>query len=123
MKVLPSITKEGTYNSETMDIKNLISIVENSELDKFKIFNITYHLLGNDNDRFYLDVRREKVKEYDCDVISYKLDLDGFTTMIFYLIGDEVKILFVSELFNTLPKSMEEDYLRVKYGYGNHLEA
>lgn len=113
MKILPSIKQEGVYGFETMDIPNLIALVEDSDLNKLKVFNITYQLLGNDNDRFSLEVQKENVREFDCDVISYKLNLDGVTTMIFYLVGDEVKFVYVSDLFDELPKSFEEDFLKV----------
>lgn len=110
--LLPSIREEGIYNYESMDVPNLISIIENSDLDKFVVFNITYNLLGDGLDRFSLEVQKEKVAEFDCDVISYKLDLDGTTAIIFYLVGSEIKFLFVSEVFSNMSKNFEEEFLK-----------
>lgn len=107
----PSIKLNGVYNYETMDIPNLISLVEESDLDKVSIFNITYQLLGNSSDRILLEVREENVSSLDCNVISYKLNLDGTTSVIFYLIGDKVQFVFVSEIFKRIPRGLEEEFL------------
>ena len=117
MKVLPSVKVAGVYNYETMNIPNLISIIENSDLDKMVVFNLTYHLLDEEKDRFTLEVQKENVPEVDCEVLAYRLFLDGTVVCIFYVLGDEVRFLFVSEMFQQVPKSFEEDLLRVANGF------
>ena len=112
MSIKPSIKREGIYNYETMDIPNIINLVEESDLDKLVVFNITYQLLGSSSDRISLEVQKENVSDLDCEVISYKLDLDGTTSLIYYLIGEEVKFLFVSKIFNKIPSDVEEGFLR-----------
>lgn len=116
MRVYPSIKEVGTYNYETMDIPNLINVIENSDLDKIEIFNMTYHLLDEEKDRFTLEVQKENVPEFDCEVLSYRLFLDGTVVCIFYVVGEEVKFLFVSEMFQQVHNSFEEDLLRVSSG-------
>lgn len=117
MKMLPSIKSPGSYNYETMDIPNIINVIENSDLDKMITFNMTYHLLDEEKDRFTLEVQKENVPEFDCEVLAYRLFLDGTVVCIFYVIGEEVKFLFVSEMFQQIPKSFEEDLLRVSNGF------
>lgn len=119
MRVYPSVKTPGVYSNETMDIPNIINVVEDSELDKMLVFNISYHLLDESNDRFTLEVSKEYVPEFNRTVTGYRLFLDGTVVCIFCLVGDEVKFLFVSEMFNEVPKSFEEDLLKIGNKYLN----